>query len=456
MAKKYTRAQWERMQSSFLEEDRIPYEMSPDKNTTKDVGSQQAAEAKQSVTEQITGLEQGTGRDSRRAIAPSPTMTTPELEINRDSRRAASPSPILTDTAEYRAGERGYQAVQPTGPTGGTGPAGGSTGPTGGTGPAGAGGDGEPVVTYTASDGTKFTDRDIYLEYEASLRGQRAERQSAFDLLYGEFSRYGLGSLVETLRGLITDSSVSPSEFSIRLRQSEPYKKRFAANSARITKGLRALTEAEYMELEDSYQDIMRRYGLPETYYTKSELGRQQGFEDLIGFDISPRELEERIATAQERVKNAPPEVLESIKSYYGDAIRDGDVLAYVLDPKNAVDAIKRKVAAAEIGAGARQAGLGVTRERAEELGRYGVTGEKAQAGFQQIAGGLERGGQLAAIYQQAPYGQEVAEQEIFGLAGATEARKRRQKIIKSEEAAFGGQTGLTGGALARERAGQI
>jgi hypothetical protein len=315
---------------------------------------------------------------------------------------------------------------------------------------------GAPVTTYTASDGTTFTDRDIYLEYEASLRGQRERRQSAWDLLFEEFSRYGLGSLVQDIRGLITDSTVSPSEFAIRLRQTDAYKNRFAANPARLLKGLRALNEAEYLELEDSYQDIMRRYGLPETYYTKGELGRQQGFEDLIGFDVSPRELEERIATAQERVKSAPPEVLESIKSYYGDTIRDGDVLAYVLDPKNAVDAIKRKVAAAEIGAGARQAGLGLGRERAEELGAFGVTGEQARAGFQQIAGGVQRGSQLAAIYQEEPYGQQTAEQEIFGLAGAPQARRQRQRIIRSEEAAFGGQTGLTGGALARERAGQI
>jgi hypothetical protein len=314
---------------------------------------------------------------------------------------------------------------------------------------------GDGKDTYTATDGTPFKDRALYLEYQASLDGKREKRQSAFDLLYEEFSRYGLGGLVEDLRGFITDSTISPSEFAIKLRGTKAYSDRFFANPARIAKGLKALTEAEYLDLEDSYQDIMRRYGLPESYYTKGDLGRQQGFEDLIGFDVSPRELEERIATAQDKVRNAPPEVLESIKSFYGDSIRDGDILSYVLDPKNAIDSIKRKVAAAEIGAGARQAGLGLGRERAEELGRYGVTGEQSRAGFQQIAGGLERGGQLAAIYQQQPYGQETAEQEIFGMTGAPEARKRRQKIIKSEEATFGGQTGLTGGALSRDRAGQ-
>jgi hypothetical protein len=53
------------------------------------------------------------------------------------------------------------------------------------------------------------------------------------------------------------------------LRQTDAYQKRFAANAARINKGLRALSEAEYLALEDGYQTIMRNYGLPASYYTK-------------------------------------------------------------------------------------------------------------------------------------------------------------------------------------------
>jgi hypothetical protein len=323
---------------------------------------------------------------------------------------------------------------------------------------------GKATTTYTASDGTAFTDRDIYLEYEASLKGQRASRQSAFDLLYEQFSTYGLGSLVEPLRNLIQDSTVSPSEFTIRLRGTDAYKKRFAANQGRISKGLRALSEAEYMELEDSYQDIMRRYGLPETYYTKGEMGRQQGFEDLIGFDVSPRELEERISSAQDRVKNAPPEVLSTLKGFYGDTIKDGDILAFVLDPKNAMDLIKRKVTAAEIGAGAVQAGLVGRRPeeiaaytgRAEELARFGVTGEQARQGFQTVAAVQPRGAQLASFYGEAPLTQTEVESEVFGTTGAVEARRKRERLVGREQAAFSGTSGAAQGALSRERAGQL
>jgi hypothetical protein len=49
------------------------------------------------------------------------------------------------------------------------------------------------------------------------------------------------------------------------LRGTDAYKKRFAANAARIAKGLGALSEAEYIGLEDQYQNIMRNYGLPQS-----------------------------------------------------------------------------------------------------------------------------------------------------------------------------------------------
>ena len=209
----------------------------------------------------------------------------------------------------------------------------------------------------------------------------------------------------------------------------------------------------------------MRRYGLPQSYYTRGELGRQEGFEKFIESDVSPVEVEERLTLGVNRVKNGPPEVMRELNVLFGDKISNGDIIAYVLDPKNALSEIQRKVSAAEIAAGAAAAGLTVggvdprdivaRQRRAEELLGYGVTGEDARTGFQQVAGGLTRGSQLAAIYQEDPYTQQVAETEVFSTAGAPEARRRRQRIIRQEEAAFGGTTGITGGALSRERAGQ-
>jgi hypothetical protein len=280
----------------------------------------------------------------------------------------------------------------------------------------------------------------------------REKRQSAFDLLKLQFDEYGLGALVEPLRGLIQEG-ISPSEFAVRLRQTEPYKKRFAANAARISKGLRALSESDYINLEDDYQTIMRNYGLPASYYTKGELGRQEGFEKFIGGDVSPAELEERIVTAQKRVLDAAPEVTTALKQFYPD-IKNGEILAYTLDPEKGLADIRKKVTAAEIGGAALGAQLGATVGRAEELARYGVTAESARAGYGAIGGGLERGRQLADIYQQPDYTQAVAEEEVFNLPGQAGATQKRKKIIGMEKATFGGQTGITSGALSRDRAG--
>lgn len=311
------------------------------------------------------------------------------------------------------------------------------------------------VPKFIASDGTVFVDQKSYQEYQDYIDDKRTSRQSAFDLLYEQFSSYGLGSLVEPLRTLIQDPSVSSSEFTIRLRQSDPYKKRFAANQERIKRGLSAVSEAEYLSLEDQYQNIMRNYGLPEAFYRKDTMGTQKGFESLIGFDVSAAELEDRIQQAEERVKNASPEVKDTLTKFY-PGISNGDILAYVLDPANALTEIKRKITAAEIGAGAAQAGLGTTVARAEELAKYGITGAQAQRGFQAIAEITPRAEQLASFYKEAPYTQTQAEAEVFGTAGAVEAQKKRQRLVGREQAAFAGTSGAFQGALARDRAGAI
>jgi hypothetical protein len=289
---------------------------------------------------------------------------------------------------------------------------------------------------------------------DAAKAQAQGERQSAYDLLYSQFSQYGLGSLVEPLKGLIT-SGASPAEFTIKLRESEPYKRRFSANAQRISKGLKAINEAEYLGLEDQYQSILRNAGLPESYWKRGDLGMQEGFTNFIANDVSPIELEDRVSTAQKRLLYANPEVSIALKTFYPD-ITNGDLLAYALDPTKGLEQIKRRITAAEVGSSAVQLGLATNVTDAEYLARYGVTKQTAQQGYSTIAGGLERGSQLASIYGEDPYTQTTAEREVFNVPGAQEARKQRQKITGLEKATFGGQSGVSSSALARDRAGNF
>jgi hypothetical protein len=362
-------------------------------------------------------------------------------------------SPIAQEAARTTAALKSFTAkggllgvpgsnLQGTGATGGS---------TGGTAGAGAGVGGDTAAAIATAEAAKLK---LLADQEAAriAEEKRNAGQSAYDLLFQQFSQYGMGSLVEPLKQFI-QQGISASEFTLRLRDTDAYKKRFAANAQRIAKGLSALNEAEYIGLEDQYQNVMRNYGLPAEYYTRGDMGRQEGFEKFLANDVSAAELEDRVMTAQSRVLNANPEVLSSLKSFYPD-ITNGDILAYTLDPTKGLASIKRKVTAAEIGAGAMQAGLGISGTRAEELGAAGITKQQAQQGFQTVAEVAPRGGQLAEIYKQSPYTQTTAESEIFGLAGSTEAAKQRKKLTSLETAAFSGSAGA--GAIARDRAGTL
>jgi hypothetical protein len=374
--------------------------------------------------------------------------------------------------------------IVPTFPNGATGL--GSTGPTGPTGPIwvkartiqtangpvdvdanGIAEDGSTPTTvdvitpkvFTATDGTVFENESTYNKYEELLGEKksisdtkRREGESAYNLLYKTFSEYGLGSLVEPLQKYIVDG-LSDDEFTLRLRETPAYQKRFGANKQRIAKGLSALDEATYIKMEDKYQDVMRQYGLPASYYEKDSMGTQKGFEDLISNDVSNVELEERLLVAQDRVLKSDPNVLKALKDFYPD-IKNGDILAYTLDPKNAIKNIQSKVTAAEIGGAALSQNLTTNLARAEELQKMGVDKAAAVEGYSTIGGGLQRGSELASIYGESPYTQATAESEVFKLTGQTEARKQRQKVTGLEKAAFGGQSGVTSGALARDRAG--
>jgi hypothetical protein len=349
-------------------------------------------------------------------------------------------------------------ATGPTGP-GATGPTGpGATGPTG-PGATGPTGPGSTTTTYRAPDGKIFTDLNAYNAYieQTTAEAKRRAGQSAWDILSGEFGRFGMAGLLEDVKSFITEG-LSRDELLLKLRATPSYGRRFSANEKRINAGLRALSEAEYIALEDQYQNVMRNYGLPASYYTKGDMGVQPGFEKFIAGDVSAAELEDRIQTAQNRVINAAPEVSRTLKQYYPD-ITDGDILAYALDPNQALTNIKRKVGAAEIGAGAAMAGLTTGLTRAEELQKYGVTGEAARAGYQTIGSLLPRATQLGDIYAKTgmgPYTQTTAEAEVFGTPGSVEAAAKRRKLTELEQAQFGGSSGATAGALARERAGQF
>lgn len=305
---------------------------------------------------------------------------------------------------------------------------------------------------YTPEVPAKSTTPGTPTGTTAATNTTTANKVSAFDKLRERLNARNLGSLYDSIVGLV-QADLPEEEFTLQLRATPAYQQRFKANTARIASGLQPVSEAAYLDLEDEYQGVMRRRGLPDTYWTRGPLGEQTGFDALISGDVSADELDSRIASAQ-MVINANPQVMQSLKAYYPE-VTNGDVLSYVLNPKTGLVDIERKIRGAQIGGAALTAGLAAPGAgRIGELVGAGVSEEQAQRGFQSIANILPESQKLSQIYDSGGYTQAEAEAEAFGLAGGIEAGRKRRRLASQERAAFEGQAGLSATAFEKGRAG--
>jgi hypothetical protein len=272
------------------------------------------------------------------------------------------------------------------------------------------------------------------------------QRESIMTILNERFTRYGLSSLVPKIKELAIDGATEAT-ITFALQETDEYKTRFKANQDRAKKGLTVLSPAEYLNLEDTYRQVLRSYGL-------KQFDTDEYVSQFISNDIAPAELSSRVVTAVQRVQNADPAVSRTLRDYYG--IGNADMVAYVLDPENQLQKIERQVAAAEIGTAARIQGLETGVAVAEQLAAQGVTQAVAQKGYATIADILPTAEKLSKIYGETTgvYGQSQAEQEIFNSLAS--AQRARQRLTEREIATFGAKSGLMKSSLSTQSGGQI
>jgi len=262
-----------------------------------------------------------------------------------------------------------------------------------------------------------------------------ADTRDAFALLEQTFTDYGLAELVPAIKGYML-RNLGPNQAALELRKEPAYIARFKGNEIRRTAGLNALSEAEYLALEDSYSQTLRAYGV-QTYLGTDAKARQKAMSDIIGNDISATEFKERIDTVVTRVSNADKQIKETLKTFYG--IQDEDLTSYFLNPKENLPKLQEKVTAAEIGAAATGQGLGTSRLSAEDLARFGISKAEAQRGYSDIAELMPTASKLGDIYGD-KYTQDTAEQEVF--KGTASAKRKRQMLAEKEAASFSGSSG--------------
>ena len=279
----------------------------------------------------------------------------------------------------------------------------------------------------------------------AAETAQYNQRMSVYASMADRFNKYGLTGLANKIKELAIQGATEAT-ITLQLQETPEYQQRFAANADRLKKGLAVLTPAEYVNVEDSYRQVLRAYGLKQ--FDNDAYVRQ-----FIANDMSPTELSNRVVTAVQRVQNADPAIVSQLKQYYG--IGAPDMVAYVLDPEQQFQKIERQIAASEIGVAAGRQGLTAGVSVAEQLAAQGVTQAQAQKGYATIADILPTAEKLSDIYGTTldEYGQAEGEQEVFNQLAS--AQRKRQKLTAREIAAFSGSSGTNKTSLTTSSVGQ-
>ena len=97
----------------------------------------------------------------------------------------------------------------------------------------------------------------------------QTQRDSVISSLTDRFNKYGLTSLANKIRQLAVDGATEAT-ITLQLQETPEYQQRFAANADRLKKGLSVLTPAEYINVEDSYRQVLRAYGGSEEHSLNS------------------------------------------------------------------------------------------------------------------------------------------------------------------------------------------
>jgi len=266
----------------------------------------------------------------------------------------------------------------------------------------------------------------------------------AYSLLESTFKDYGLEELVPEIKRFM-EEGLGSNQAAVELRKTTSYINRFRGNEIRRAAGLNVVSEAAYLELENSYNETLRAYGL-QGYFGADRKVSQAKMAEIIGNDINAPEFKDRIDTVVTRVNNSDPNIKATLKMFYN--IQDDDLVKYFLNPKENLPKLQQKVLSAEIGSEAIKQNLLTDVTSASALAQLGITKDEARKGYEGIATVLPTATKLGQIYGEEGinYTQKTAEEEVFGQLES--AKRKRLKLAEKEVGTFSGSSGLARGAL--------
>lgn len=268
------------------------------------------------------------------------------------------------------------------------------------------------------------------------------ENRNAYDALVAEFTRYGLQSLAPEILKMLQEG-YGEDTIALRLQDTKAYKARFAANDARLAKGFKVLSPAEYLAAEESYRQVMRSSGLPTGFYDSNN-----DYTNWLANDVSPTEVNSRVAAAKEYYYQFPS-ARQKAQEWYSYGGNEGDLIAMALDPAKALPVVESRLKALEVGASV----TGINRDLAERVGATGLGADAIRQGAGVINQTYNNLSKLAA-YSGVDYSVDALASDVF-LNDANSALTR-DRLTRNETARFAGSGGQTKTTLGTSGAGQL
>ena len=200
---------------------------------------------------------------------------------------------------------------------------------------------------------------------------EEQDARDAVEIIRDTLRQYGLEDLTAEAYNMLIEGSSSEAVV-LRLRESEQFQRRFAGMQLRRDAGLPAISPAEYISLERSYRRLMAESGLPAGFYDSPD-----DFAEFIGNDVSPNEMQQRVAFAATAASNADPNLKSQLRELYGVGVEDdGELTAFYLDPQRGMSVIEQRLqleAAGLSSAAVGTLGSGFERQTAEQLADLNV-----------------------------------------------------------------------------------
>ncbi len=312
-----------------------------------------------------------------------------------------------------------------------------------------------------AAPGPSAEDQYWSWKKQQELDSIAQQRNQLIEITKNYFNSNGMGEFIAAMEKYVR-AGYEGESIMVMIRNDPTYKaaweKRFAGNAARVAQGLSELLPAQYVEMEQSYKQSMLRYGVPSTLFDEpSDLAA------LIGNDVSAVEVSDRLSGASAYINYSGNDaVKQQLKDLYD--MTDGEMMAYVLDPKRTMDYLqsesRRNMNRANVGGAAATQGVNMTAAFRDEIA-------KAYESMGTDASFADASNKLATVASESPLYQrlgalsavdataEELTREQFNIAGGAAVGDKKRGLAAQERARFSGQSGLGNASLSAGRRAQ-